>query len=66
MKILESLSERAQLVTSAYNDIEGVSLQQVQGAMYAFPRISLPVKAIQAAKVNAYGILLSPTYTHLY
>lgn len=50
--ILESLRERAQLVTKSYNAIEGISLQEVQGAMYAFPRVTLPENAIKIAREN--------------
>lgn len=48
--VLTSLKERAKMVTDAYNAIEGVHCQNVQGAMYAFPRILLPDKAIVEAK----------------
>jgi len=51
-EVLASLKERAQLVSKAYNEIDGVSLQEVQGAMYAFPQINLPPKAIKMAKEN--------------
>merc|ERR1711924_500369 len=32
------------------NRLEGVSCNQPQGAMYAFPQISLPAKAVAAAE----------------
>jgi alanine transaminase len=48
--ILASLAERAKLVADTLNGIEGFSCNTVQGAMYAFPRIHLPVKAIEKAK----------------
>ena len=41
---------QAKLVTSVFNSIEGISCNEVQGAMYAFPRLDLPPKAIEAAK----------------
>lgn len=50
--ILDSLKERAQLVTNAYNAIDGITMNEVQGAMYAFPRVEIPQKAINIAKVN--------------
>ncbi|KAL3117686.1 hypothetical protein niasHT_010244 [Heterodera trifolii] len=50
--VLDSLHKRAQLVTKAYNQVEGVHCQQVQGAMYAFPRFLLPDKAIAEAKAS--------------
>ncbi|EAT38208.1 AAEL009875-PB [Aedes aegypti] len=48
--VLTSLKERAKLVADAFNSFEGFSCNPVQGAMYAFPRIQLPEKAIQAAR----------------
>lgn len=50
--VLQSLNERAKMVTEAYNQIEGVQCQEVQGAMYAFPRILLPQKAIAEAEAK--------------
>jgi len=46
---LKSLAERAKLVADTLNGIEGFKCNTVQGAMYAFPQISLPPKAIAAA-----------------
>ena len=48
--ILESLKRRALKVADSLNQLEGVSCQPVQGALYAFPQITLPTKAIEAAK----------------
>ncbi|CAJ0593737.1 unnamed protein product [Cylicocyclus nassatus] len=48
--VLDSLKERARLVKEAYGSIEGVSCNEVQGAMYAFPRLLLPPKAIEKAR----------------
>merc|ERR1719428_2605759 len=47
---LDLLKKKADLVASTFNSIPGISCNQVTGAMYAFPRIRLPDKAIQAAK----------------
>jgi len=46
---LQSLARRAKLVADTLNSIEGITCNTVQGAMYAFPRIHLPEKAIAAA-----------------
>jgi len=46
---LASLAERAKLVADTLNGIEGITCNTVQGAMYAFPNIKLPPKAIAAA-----------------
>ncbi|XP_058444925.1 alanine aminotransferase 1 [Malaya genurostris] len=48
--VLKSLKERAEMVAEAFNSFEGFSCNPVQGAMYAFPQIRLPPKAIEAAK----------------
>lgn len=48
--ILNELKLRAELVAKTFNSIEGFSCNPVQGAMYAFPQIKLPPKAIEAAK----------------
>lgn len=47
---LQSLAERAKLVADTFNSIDGFTCQTVQGAMYAFPRLHLPEKAIAKAK----------------
>lgn len=38
------------MAASTFNSIEGISCNPVQGAMYAFPQLHLPPKAIEAAK----------------
>lgn len=48
--VLASLKERAELIATTLNSFEGYSCNTVQGAMYAFPQITLPPKAIEAAK----------------
>lgn len=49
-QILNELKLRAELVAKTFNSIEGFTCNPVQGAMYAFPQIKLPPKAIEAAK----------------
>ncbi|XP_053400985.1 alanine aminotransferase 2-like [Mercenaria mercenaria] len=48
--VLGQLKKKAQMVTETFNSIEGISCNVVQGAMYAFPNIKMPPKAIEAAK----------------
>jgi len=48
--LIESLKRRARLITDAFNSLEGVVCQETEGAMYSFPRITLPPAAIAAAK----------------
>jgi aspartate/methionine/tyrosine aminotransferase len=40
--ILEEMKKRAILLTMGLNQIEGISCNTIAGAMYAFPRITLP------------------------
>merc|ERR1719186_176190 len=47
---LASLARRAKLVADTLNSIEGFTCNIVQGAMYAFPQIHLPPKAVAAAE----------------
>lgn len=72
--ILSSLARRAKTLEDAFNSLEGVSCNKAEGAMYLFPRIQLPKKAIEAAEavkaapdafyarrlLNATGIVVVP------
>ncbi|GAB5587891.1 alanine transaminase [Umbelopsis nana] len=48
--IYESLKRRATKLANCFNGMEGVSCNEAEGAMYVFPQITLPKKAIEAAK----------------
>jgi len=48
--ILASLRRRARTVTAELNTCEGVRCNEVEGALYAFPSITLPAKAVAAAR----------------
>ncbi|KAM5567974.1 glutamate--glyoxylate aminotransferase 2 [Rosa sericea] len=48
--ILESLRRRARLMTDGFNSCRNVVCNFTEGAMYSFPQIRLPPRAIQAAK----------------
>lgn len=48
-KVLHDLKFKAKLVADTFNSIQGISCNKVAGAMYAFPRLELPQKAIEAA-----------------
>jgi len=48
--LIQSLQRRARMITDAFNSLEGVVCQETDGAMYAFPRITLPPAAIEAAR----------------
>ena len=40
------------MTTEVLNSMENVKCNEVAGAMYAFPRITLPKKGIETAKVS--------------
>ncbi|KAJ8600729.1 hypothetical protein CTAYLR_003903 [Chrysophaeum taylorii] len=46
---LDSLERRAELVADALNALPGVSCARAQGALYLFPNIEVPPKAVDAA-----------------
>jgi len=48
--VLEPLREKARIISETYNSIPGISCNPVQGAMYAFPQLILPPKAVSAAE----------------
>ncbi|XP_071710248.1 alanine aminotransferase 2, mitochondrial-like isoform X2 [Rutidosis leptorrhynchoides] len=72
--ILKSLARRAKTLEDAFNSLEGVTCNKAEGAMYLFPRIRLPKKAIKAAEeakkaadayyairlLNATGVVVVP------
>lgn len=72
--ILSSLARRAMTLEDALNSLEGVTCNRAEGAMYLFPRIHLPQKAIKTAEaektapdafycrrlLNATGIVVVP------
>lgn len=50
--VLGQLKKKASMATEVFNSIEGISCNVAQGAMYAFPRLNLPEKAIKAAEAK--------------
>ncbi|RMZ92010.1 hypothetical protein DV736_g736, partial [Chaetothyriales sp. CBS 134916] len=48
--IKDGLKERATALYEAFKQMEGVKIGEPQGAMYLFPTITLPPKAVKAAK----------------
>ncbi|XP_021746742.1 glutamate--glyoxylate aminotransferase 2-like [Chenopodium quinoa] len=48
--ILESLRKRARIMTDGFNSCRNVVCNFTEGAMYSFPQICLPPKAVEAAK----------------
>lgn len=49
---LSALAEKAKLTEQILNTVEGISCNPVQGAMYSFPRIIIPEKAVKEATVS--------------
>ena len=50
--MLGELALKARMTTEKLNNIAGIRCNEVMGAMYAFPRIFLPEKAVAEAKVH--------------
>ncbi|KAL9976107.1 hypothetical protein ACROYT_G013357 [Oculina patagonica] len=48
--VLQSFKDRAKLVAETFNSMEGFQCNEVMGAMYAFPNVSIPKKAQEEAK----------------
>ncbi|KAI5632399.1 aminotransferase class I and II domain-containing protein [Phthorimaea operculella] len=49
-KVLSDLETRSKIIVENFNKMDGFKCNVLQGAMYAFPRIDMPQKAIEAAK----------------
>ncbi|KAK0153957.1 Alanine aminotransferase 2-like [Merluccius polli] len=50
--VLANLAEKAKLTEEMFNNVPGFRCNPVQGAMYTFPRITIPQKAIDQAKAE--------------
>lgn len=50
-QVLSDLAKKAKLVENLFNQLPGYHCQPVMGAMYAFPRLELPPKAMRAAEL---------------
>jgi len=48
--IIESMARRASMMRQAFSNMEGVSCNMVDGAMYIYPSIEIPQGAVLAAK----------------
>jgi alanine transaminase len=48
--VLGSLARRARSLVAALNALEGVSCRDAEGALYAFPRLRLPQRAVDEAR----------------
>ncbi|KDE04574.1 hypothetical protein MVLG_05042 [Microbotryum lychnidis-dioicae p1A1 Lamole] len=48
--IAKTLKERSEILHKAFNELEGVECNEAEGALYLFPTVHLPPKAIEAAK----------------
>nr|CAB3457131.1 unnamed protein product [Digitaria exilis] len=61
-KIHSSFWKRAKTLEKAFSSLEGVSCNNIEGALYLFPRLHLPSLAIKAAE--AEGVSPDVFYTH--
>lgn len=51
-EVYTSLQRRAKLVVNTLNTLPGVTCNSAEGAMYAFPKIDFPPRAIEAAQAK--------------
>lgn len=51
--MLSDLARKAKLTEDLFNQVPGIQCNPLQGAMYAFPRIFIPAKAVEAAQVRS-------------
>lgn len=49
--VLGNLAKKAKLTEDLFNQVPGIHCNPLQGAMYAFPRIFIPTKAVEEAQV---------------
>lgn len=54
--VLGNLAKKAKLTEDLFNQVPGIHCNPLQGAMYAFPRIFIPSKAVEAAHVWGAGL----------
>ncbi|KAL7978914.1 hypothetical protein Chor_013403 [Crotalus horridus] len=50
--VLNNLAMKAKLTEDLFNQVPGLHCNPLQGAMYAFPQIYIPAKAVEIAKVH--------------
>nr|XP_037855879.1 alanine aminotransferase 1 isoform X3 [Chlorocebus sabaeus] len=48
--VLVELAAKAKLTEQVFNEAPGISCNPVQGAMYSFPRVQLPPRAVECAQ----------------
>ena len=54
MSIMDSYQRKAGITTKMLNSLKDVSCNAVTGSLYAFPKVILPQKAIEEAKVSCW------------
>lgn len=50
--IFEGLKRRSKALVEGLNRVEGITCNNAEGAMYAFPRVEIPAKAVTHAEEN--------------
>jgi len=47
--VMQGLKDRAELLTSTFNELDNMSSQPIEGSMYGFPKVEFSDKALQHA-----------------
>mmetsp|Transcript_32496 Transcript_32496/g.49721 ORF Transcript_32496/g.49721 Transcript_32496/m.49721 type:complete len:389 (-) Transcript_32496:49-1215(-) len=55
-EIFNGLQERAQLLSKTFNEMTNYSCQEIQGSMYAFPRVHFSEKALAEAQKKGVAV----------
>lgn len=63
--VLGNLAKKAKLTEDMFNQVPGIHCNPLMGAMYAFPRIFIPAKAMEAAQVRGAGLGWLSQQVHL-
>merc|ERR1712146_370161 len=48
--LIDSMARRARMIADGFNNLEGVTCNDTDGAMYSFPKITLPPAFIEEAR----------------
>ena len=54
------------MVHERMNQITGVRCNEVQGAMYAFPKVDIPEEALEDAEVSHTGLVVLNVSVYMY
>ena len=60
--ILSSLNRRSKKISQTLNQLNGISCTEIEGALYAFPTVTLPSNQINYIYIYIYNIIFTIHY----